>query len=104
VANPPFRQFNGDGCEELNDLESQREQELAEARAIQVGMLPQGPLRTGDATICYEFPFFCEVGGDFLDFFMLTDGDRDLSGRRYRKGTSDGTVRSAGSGHTVRRA
>jgi sigma-B regulation protein RsbU (phosphoserine phosphatase) len=58
----------------LNDLESQREQELTEARAIQVGMLPQGPLRTADATMCYEFQPFYEVHGDFLDFFTLTDG------------------------------
>lgn len=58
----------------LNDLESQREQELAEARAIQMAMLPQGPLRTADVTVCYEFQPFHEVGGDFLDFFTLTDG------------------------------
>jgi sigma-B regulation protein RsbU (phosphoserine phosphatase) len=58
----------------LNDLESQREQELAEARAIQIGMLPHGPLRTADVTVCYEFRPFHEVGGDFLDFFTLTDG------------------------------
>ncbi len=58
----------------LSDLESQREQELAEARAIQVGMLPHGPLRTADTTICYEFQPFYEVGGDSLDFFTLTDG------------------------------
>ena len=30
----------------LSDFELQREQELAEARAIQIGMLPQGALRT----------------------------------------------------------
>ena len=58
----------------LSDLELQREQELAEARAIQIGMLPQGPLRTADVTVCYEFHPFHEVGGDFLDFFTLTDG------------------------------
>jgi serine phosphatase RsbU (regulator of sigma subunit) len=58
----------------LSDLELQREQELAEARAIQIGMLPQGALRTADAAICYSFHPFHEVGGDFLDFFTLTDG------------------------------
>jgi hypothetical protein len=43
----------------LSDLESQREQELAEARAIQLGMLSHGPLRTAATTICYEFqPFY----------------------------------------------
>ena len=36
----------------LSDLELQREQELAEARAIQIGMLPQGALRTANAAIC----------------------------------------------------
>jgi serine phosphatase RsbU (regulator of sigma subunit) len=89
----------------LNDLESQREQELAEARAIQVRMLPQGPLRTADATICYEFQPFYEVGGDSLDFFTLTDGVIGIYlGRRNRKRPCGGTVRSAGCGHTARRA
>lgn len=58
----------------LAELEAQREQELAEARAIQMGMLPHGPLRTEDVSVCYEFQPFHEVGGDFLDFFALTDG------------------------------
>ena len=47
----------------LSDLELQREQELAKARAILIGMLPQGALRTADAAIC----------GGFLDFLTLTD-------------------------------
>jgi sigma-B regulation protein RsbU (phosphoserine phosphatase) len=72
----PFKQFmvtiaNG---AVLAELEAQREQELAEARAIQLGMLPHGPLRTEDVSVCYEFQPFHEVGGDFLDFFTLTDG------------------------------
>src|SRR5260221_12651857 len=58
----------------LSVLESQREQELAEARAIQMGMLPEGELRTADATVCYEFQPFYEVGGDVLDYFTLPDG------------------------------
>ena len=58
----------------MSDFESQREQELAEARAIQVGILPNGSVRTRDTTICYEFQPFYEVAGDFLDFFTLTDG------------------------------
>jgi serine phosphatase RsbU (regulator of sigma subunit) len=58
----------------LCDLELQREQELAEARAIQIRTLPQGALRTADAAICNSFHPFPEVGGDFLDFFTLTDG------------------------------
>jgi len=39
-----------------------------------MGMLPQGTLRTPDVTVCYQFQPFHEVGGDFLDFFTLTDG------------------------------
>ena len=49
----------------LNDLESQHEQELTEARAIQVEMLPQGPLPTADATICYEFQPFMKWAATF---------------------------------------
>jgi phosphoserine phosphatase RsbU/P len=76
AAKFPFKQFMVTVAKTslLNDLQSQREQELREARAIQAGMLPQGPLRTADATNCYEFQPFYEVGGDFLDFFKLTDG------------------------------
>jgi len=76
AAKFPFKQFMVTVAKAslLSDLESQREQELAGARAIQVGMLPHGPLRTADTTICYEFQPFHEVGGDFLDFFTLTDG------------------------------
>jgi phosphoserine phosphatase RsbU/P len=76
VAKFPFKQFmvTVANTSLLHDLESQREQELTEARAIQVGMLPQGALRTADATVCYEFQPSYEVGGDFLDFFTLTDG------------------------------
>jgi phosphoserine phosphatase RsbU/P len=58
----------------LSKLESQREQELGEARAIQRGMLPRGPLSAPEVAICHEFQPFHEVGGDFLDFFTLTDG------------------------------
>jgi sigma-B regulation protein RsbU (phosphoserine phosphatase) len=36
-------------------------------------MLPQEALKTSDVSICYEFRPFHEVGGDFLDFFTLTD-------------------------------
>jgi serine phosphatase RsbU (regulator of sigma subunit) len=74
----------------LSDLESQREQELAKARAIQIGMLPQGALRTADAAICYSFHPFHEVGGDFLDFFTLTDGAigiylGEVTGKGFRR-------------------
>jgi serine phosphatase RsbU (regulator of sigma subunit) len=71
----------------LSDFELQREQELAKARAIQIGMLPQAALRTADRAICHSFHPFHEVGGDFLDFFTLTDGAigiylGDVTGKR----------------------
>jgi hypothetical protein len=53
----------------LRQLKTQREQELNEARAIQLGMMPRGTLETADVTACYDFQPFHEVGGDFLDFF-----------------------------------
>lgn len=67
AAKFPFKQFMVTVAKTslLNDLASQREQELGEARAIQVGMLPQGPLRAADATICYEFQPFYEVAATF---------------------------------------
>jgi sigma-B regulation protein RsbU (phosphoserine phosphatase) len=76
VAEFPFAQFMVTIAKAslMSDLEAQREQELAEARAIQIGMLPLGALRTDDVTVCYDFQPFHEVGGDFLDFFTLTDG------------------------------
>jgi len=72
----PLQTIHGDGGQGfvVECLESQREQELAEARAIQVGMLPHGVLPTADITICYEFQPFYEVDGDFLDFSTLTGG------------------------------
>lgn len=57
----------------LSRLEVQREQELSEARAIQLGMMPRSILKTAAATVCYDFQPFHEVGGDFLDFFLLSD-------------------------------
>ena len=88
VAEFPFKQFMvtiAKGAV-LSELEAQWEQELAEARAIQLGMLPHGPLRTEDVSVCYEFQPFHEVG-DFLDFFTLTDGTigidlGDVTGKR----------------------
>jgi serine phosphatase RsbU (regulator of sigma subunit) len=85
----------------LSDLELQREQALAEARAIQIGMLPQAALRTADRAICYSFHPFHEVGGDFLDFFTLPDGAIGLSGRRHGE-TCGGIIRSAGCGDLAR--
>jgi phosphoserine phosphatase RsbU/P len=63
---------------ELRALEKLREQDLEEARAMQSVMLPEEPLRTGEATISHEFQPVADVGGDFLDYFELTDGSIGL--------------------------
>lgn len=62
---PPF---------ELQTLEKLREAELEEARAIQSVMLPAESLRAGPVMISHEFQPIAGVGGDFLDYFVLTDG------------------------------
>jgi hypothetical protein len=70
VASPPFKKLMVTiaNASLLSDLELQREQELAEARAIQVGMLPQGALRTADAAICYSFHPFMKWAATFWIF------------------------------------
>jgi phosphoserine phosphatase RsbU/P len=59
---------------DLQALEKLREEELEEARAIQSVMLPSESLRAGPVTISHEFQPMAAVGGDFLDYFELTDG------------------------------
>jgi serine phosphatase RsbU (regulator of sigma subunit) len=71
-------------------IEKLREQELDEARAIQSGMLPTQPLRTGGVTISHEFQPAALVGGDYLDYFSLPDGliglyVGDASGKARRR-------------------
>src|SRR5713226_5626456 len=58
---------------ELHALEKLREEELEEARAIQSVMLPAESLRSGAVMISHEFQPIAAVGGDFLDYFELTD-------------------------------
>src|SRR5271154_4861881 len=55
-------------------IEKLREEELEEARSIQGVMLPAEPLRTANVRISHEFQPVAEVGGDFLDYFEMTDG------------------------------
>jgi sigma-B regulation protein RsbU (phosphoserine phosphatase) len=57
----------------LPGLEKLREEELEEARAIQSVMLPAESLRAGAVAISHEFQPVAAVGGDFLDYFELTD-------------------------------
>jgi phosphoserine phosphatase RsbU/P len=63
---------------EVPTLEQLREQEIAEARAIQEAMVPSGTLETPEVRIAHQFEPFEEVGGDFLDFFTLSDGSVGL--------------------------
>lgn len=63
---------------EAQALERLREQELEEARSIQNVMLPTESLRTASVTISHEFQPVADVGGDFLDYFELTDGSIGL--------------------------
>jgi sigma-B regulation protein RsbU (phosphoserine phosphatase) len=63
---------------DLTALERIREQELEEARAIQGAMLPTASLRAGKAAVLHQLRPVREVGGDFLDYFMLTDGSIGL--------------------------
>jgi sigma-B regulation protein RsbU (phosphoserine phosphatase) len=58
---------------ELQTIEKMREQELEEARSIQGMMMPAESLHTDSVTISHEFQPMAEVGGDFLDYFELTD-------------------------------
>jgi len=58
---------------ELRSIEKLREQELEEARAIQNVMMPAQPLRLEGVTISHEFQPATEVGGDYLDYFKLSD-------------------------------
>ena len=56
---------------------------------MQSGKLPSEPLRAGTVRVSHEFQRVVEVGGDFLDYFELTDGSiglylGDLSGKGLR--------------------
>ncbi len=59
---------------ELLAIEKLREEDLEEARAIQSAMLPTELLRAGAVIVSHEFRPIAAVGGDFLDYFELTDG------------------------------
>ena len=58
---------------ELRSIERLREQELEEARVIQNVMMPAQPLCLAGVTISHEFQPVTEVGGDYLDYFKLSD-------------------------------
>src|SRR5258705_10712261 len=58
---------------DLHAIEELGEGELEEARWIQSVMLPAESLRAGAVRISHEFQPIAAVGGDFLDYFELTD-------------------------------
>jgi sigma-B regulation protein RsbU (phosphoserine phosphatase) len=58
---------------ELQAIEKMREQELEEARAIQSMMMPAESLLADRVTVSHAFQPMAEVGGDFLDYFELSD-------------------------------
>jgi len=59
-------------------IEKLREEELEEARAIQSVMMPAEPLRVGAVRISHAFQPVAAVGGDFLDYFEMSDGSIGL--------------------------
>lgn len=64
--------------EDLIAIEKVREEELEEARIIQSSMLPTQPLQAGAVVVSHEFQPMAEVGGDYLDYFPLPDGNVGL--------------------------
>lgn len=48
--------------------------ERDEAREIQMSLLPSAMLEAPGCEVAYRFSPFAEVGGDFADFFRLSDG------------------------------
>ncbi len=54
-------------------LEQLREYEMEEARRLQRAMVPSQPLRAHPVEIVGHFRPAAEVGGDFLDYFLLSD-------------------------------
>jgi phosphoserine phosphatase RsbU/P len=59
---------------ESASVEKLRDAELEEARAIQGVMLPGHSLCARGVSIHHEFQPVAAVGGDFLDYFELSDG------------------------------
>jgi sigma-B regulation protein RsbU (phosphoserine phosphatase) len=58
---------------DLSSLLQLRESELEEARNLQLSLLPNAPLRVSSAEFTSKFKAAAAVGGDFLDYFHLSD-------------------------------
>ena len=63
--------------------ESQRENELQEAPAIQLAMLASEPMHTTEISVESEFQPFSEVGGDFLDYISVVRRNGGIVSGRY---------------------
>lgn len=58
---------------ETAGIERLREYELEEARNLQRAMVPTEPLARGAIEVLHQFQPAAGVGGDFLDYFLLSD-------------------------------
>src|SRR5438445_3293491 len=56
-----------------NEVARVREYELVEARNVQLAMVAAEPLRAHGVEVAKSFLPAAEVGGDFLDYFLLSD-------------------------------
>jgi serine phosphatase RsbU (regulator of sigma subunit) len=71
---------------EVRAIEKLRQEELEEARAVQSLMLPAEVLCAGQIIVAYEFQPVDIVGGDFVDYFLMDNGNvgfyvGDVSGK-----------------------
>ena len=71
---------------EARVIEKLRQEELEEARAVQSLMLPAEVLCSGAVIIAHEFQPVDIVGGDFVDYFLMDNGNvgfyvGDVSGK-----------------------
>lgn len=82
----PFEPLRGDSSSkfdmltilpavEVRAIEKLRQEELEEARAVQSLMLPAEVLCAGQATVTHEFQPVDIVGGDFVDYFLMDNGN-----------------------------
>jgi sigma-B regulation protein RsbU (phosphoserine phosphatase) len=63
---------------EARAIEKLRQEELEEARAVQSLMLPAEVLCAGPVTIAHEFEPVDIVGGDFVDYFLMDNGNMEF--------------------------
>jgi phosphoserine phosphatase RsbU/P len=63
---------------EISAIEKLRSEELDEAHAVQNAMLPAEALYQGAVSVVHKICPVHDVGGDFLDYFSLSDGTLGL--------------------------